>query len=170
MEDGIEPSKDGFDLEQTKNLDSFHKVFVNGWDYLLVSPQFLIDEDNRYLGIELLSQLDNSEIGDLIHFHLTVFTDFDVPNWTEAYSASSIMLSSNQQWQMAYTGMYFYPTKRNWCGIYLDIECQDVVILGAEKQVYDKIKATFPPSSILSVEHIKMLLERRYKKYHHSSD
>ncbi|WP_406609694.1 hypothetical protein [Agarivorans sp. JK6] len=153
-----------FDLSQAKSLDSFHKVFVNGWDYLLVSPQFLLDEDNYFQGIEVLSKLDKSKTEDELHFHLTMFADFEEPNWTEQYSAKSLMLSDKEQWQLVYAGMFFYPTQKDWCGIYIDVECQDVVVLGAKKQLIKRIQETFPPSSILTIEYIKQLLNRRYEK------
>ncbi|MGP8305395.1 hypothetical protein [Vibrio sp. YIC-376] len=155
-----------FDLAYTNEINLLPKVFQNGWEYVLVDPLYLFDEDMNLEGLEKLQKYDDSSGGDSLYFYLTMFADIsDFSSvWVENYSVEDVKESDKVQWQFAFAGMYFYPTKRDWCGIYLDYSCQDFVLLGADSSLISKIKANFKPSSLFTIEYIETLLEKRYGK------
>ncbi len=155
-----------FDLAYTDEVHLLPEVFLNGWEFILVDPLYLFDEDMNLEGLQEIQKCDSSSAGDSLYFYFTMFPDISEFSsvWVENYSAEDIKESDKVQWQLAFGGMYFYPTKRDWCGIYLDYPCQDFVLLGADALLISKIKANFKQSSLFTIEQIETLLENRYGK------
>ncbi|EGQ7840048.1 hypothetical protein ACEV8A_24240 [Vibrio parahaemolyticus] len=155
-----------FDLSYTDQTDLLSKVFQNNWEFILVDPLYLFDADMNLEGLAKLQECDDSSSGDSLYFYLTMFADIDEFStvWVENYSVEGVKESDKVQWQFAFAGMYFYPSKRDWCGIYLDCPCQDFVLLGADSSLISKIKANFKPSSLFTIEQIETLLEKRFGK------
>jgi hypothetical protein len=156
-----------FDLSFTYELARIPEVFLNNWDYVLVDAMYFLDEDMKLEGLGKLKECDGSDSGDDLYFYLTTFAGIEELNdiWSEKYTVEDVDLSEKVEWQLAFAGMYFYPSKKNWCGIYIDCPCQDFVLLGAEAALISRIKSTFKKSSLLTVEYINNLLENRDKRF-----
>ena len=98
-----------FDLAYTNEINLLPKVFQNGWEFILVDPLYLFDEDMNLEGLQKLQKCDSSSAGDNLYFYLTMFADISEFSsvWAEKYSVEDVNESNKVQWQLAFAGNVF---------------------------------------------------------------